>query len=154
MDRPSVSRRDYITRTGASPLADHKTARLGRLASRPSCRDAGSLRNLFAAKIVSTTKSARTASCATKNGFLRGSHRFQGWHLFERLHDQDKRIEIQRNRGADDVRPAPGSSEVKSVARDDCNRQHCQRDDADLIRGRKVIEGESRIQSHWSAPWS
>src|SRR5205823_613929 len=54
---------------------------------------------------------------------LRRSEHFQGWHFFERLHDADEDVEIERNHSADYVDPTPVAGELPRVAREDRNRE-------------------------------
>lgn len=71
---------------------------------------------------------------------LRGSNRLQDGHLLEGLHDQNEDIEIECHHSTKNVNPTPGAGEVKGVARNDRNRQHHQRDDADPMGRRKLME--------------
>ena len=48
---------------------------------------------------------------------LRRSHRFQGWHFKESLHDCDEDINIEGNYGADYENLTPGVNKVKSSVR-------------------------------------
>jgi hypothetical protein len=63
--------------------------------------------------------------------FLRWRQCLQSRHLLEGLHNEDEGIEVEGESRADHVDPAPGSREVKGVARQNSHRQHHQRNGAD-----------------------
>ena len=48
---------------------------------------------------------------------LRRRHRMQCRYFFERLHNQNENIEIERNNCADDVNPTPRAAEIPGAKR-------------------------------------
>ena len=71
---------------------------------------------------------------------LRWSDYFQRRYFFERLHDPDEHIKIERDHGGDHVDPPPGAGEVTRVTRINGDREHQQRYDANANRWRETME--------------
>jgi len=105
---------------------------------------ASPLEKRFAAAIVSATKSTSTMSCAICEGqfFLCWGQRMQRRHFFEGLHDQNKNIQVERDRSGDYVGAGPCSRKMKRVARQNGRGEQDQRKDADHDAGRKVLDGK------------
>src|SRR5262249_37925559 len=64
--------------------------------------------------------------------------------LGEKLNDEDKDIEILRQRRRDDISPPPTAGQFSEVKRVNCQCQYDQREDADRMRGHKVFGGEGK----------
>src|SRR5258708_30492648 len=62
---------------------------------------------------------------------LRRRQRLQEWQLLESLHDADEDIQIKSHDSADHIDQTPSAGQAKDIYRDDCDRQHQQRYDAD-----------------------
>src|SRR5437016_10223921 len=73
---------------------------------------------------------------------LRRGQRMQRRYFFKRLHDCDKKIEVETNHGADDVDPAPRPSEMFRVTREDGKREERQRYDAQTDSRRETMKRE------------
>src|SRR5208282_1796657 len=68
--------------------------------------------------------------------------RVKGWHLLEELHDQYENVQVESNHGCNHVGSPPAASEVAAITREDRDRQHHQRYDADSNARRKSIVRE------------
>src|SRR6185312_1546525 len=71
------------------------------------------------------------------------------WDFLERLYDTDKRIEIERHDGGNDINPAPRTRKAFAVERTECDREHEKRNRADDVRGhdahnREAVAGDAR----------
>src|ERR1700688_413910 len=74
-------------------------------------------------------------------GLCRRQHS-EARYLFKELYDEDENIQVEGKHGANHISPAPASSEMAAVAREDGDSQHYQRYDPDHSARRDPVEGE------------
>src|ERR1700692_2275140 len=75
-------------------------------------------------------------------GLCRRQHS-EARYLFKELYNEDENIQVEGKGGANHISPAPASSEMAAVARENRNSQHYQRYDTDHSDRRDPVGGRS-----------
>src|SRR5437762_1117068 len=126
-----ASPRKYLASSDADSIAYTRSSHADRLVAKPFCRES--------AKRDAKRHHDELRDQEWRLGLCR-SHRFQGRHLLEGLHDRDEYVQIEGNDSANHVDPAPRAGEVKRISREDGNHQRHERYDADPMRRQKVVD--------------